>query len=278
MNLFNFIFKIPFVRSFVGHVIVTGLIVLAMKMTFGFLRFNYLTWIDKTTMDLFLSLIGMGVLCFPLWKIGKWFLKTGLMSFGLYIMGSGVFHYFHLNNHSNKVLVMSIILIGVFSPLMAIINHYKRSKLNLSMDKIDALGGLSSQDKGKAFEEYVCALYKAQGYRAKTVDEMKADGTLPAQLKGLSGDGGADVIAIDMQRNFKFVIQCKHYSSPVGREAIYQAHAALSTYSGTHALVVTNNFFTEEAKVTARDTGVILIDRFQLSKLVADASSNEKAS
>lgn len=278
MGLFNLIFKIPFVRSFVGHVVFTGLMVVGIKMGLGFLRLKYLTWIDKTTMDLFLSLIGAGILLFPLWKIGKWLLKTGLMSFVLYIAGSGVLHHFGLSKYSDKVLVISVILSGIYSPVMAIISRYKRSKLNLTMETIDSLGQTNGVSDGKAFEHYVCELYKAQGYKSKTVDEMKADGSLPAQLKGLSGDGGADVIAIDPVRNFKFVIQCKHYSKPVGREAIYQAHAALSTYSGTHALVVTNNFFTEEAKVTARDTNVILIDRFQLSKLVADASSNSKAS
>lgn len=273
MGIINFLFKIPFVRSFFGHIILTGLCIIIMKFGLFYVQNNYLKWVSPSYIKEFVIIFGLGVLLFHFWHFGKWLLVTFFVGLALFVSATGFLNLFHFTKYNKEVFITSLFLASLVLPLRFLIKKFYRSKLNLTMDQVDALGNGNSQDKGKAFEEYICNLYLNLGYQAKTVDQMKADGTIPPQLKGLSGDGGADVIAINPQNGNKFVIQCKHYTNTVGRDAIYQASAALKTYSGTHALVVTNNFFTQEAKVTAEDNQVILIDRYQLAKLIANASN-----
>lgn len=92
--------------------------------------------------------------------------------------------------------------------------------------------------------EYLWALYlKCKGYGAKVTSK--------------SGDEGADVIAIKDYKRIAY--QCKLYSKPIGRKAIYEAHAGKDTYQCSKAIVVTNNTFTKQAIETAKKLSVGLL-------------------
>lgn len=78
---------------------------------------------------------------------------------------------------------------------------------------------------------------------------------------GKSGDYGADVIA----RGFlftKIVVQCKHYSKPVGVRAVQEVNAARQYYGASRAAVATNTTFTKQAKTLAKRCGVELWERY----------------
>ena len=104
------------------------------------------------------------------------------------------------------------------------------------------------KSNGKAYEEY-CA------YR------MGCCGFFDIKHIGKSGDYGADIIAMG-NMFMRIVVQCKHYSKPVGVKAVQEVNAA-RMYYGTHrAAVATNSTFTKQAKALARKCGVELWERF----------------
>lgn len=85
---------------------------------------------------------------------------------------------------------------------------------------------------------------------------LEKDGFHEIQVTEKSGDFGADILA--EKDGVKYVIQCKHYSSAVGIEAIQQIYAAKIYYSAHVAVVATNSVFTKAAKILADETGVLL--------------------
>jgi hypothetical protein len=79
-----------------------------------------------------------------------------------------------------------------------------------------------------------------------------------------SGDQGADII-ID-KANYRFVIQCKLYSSPVGNSAVQEITSAKEYYDAIGAVVVTNNTYTKSARQLAESQGVWLLHDSELEK------------
>lgn len=72
-----------------------------------------------------------------------------------------------------------------------------------------------------------------------------------------SGDQGADVVA--EKYGFRFVIQCKLYSQPVGNKAVQEVSSARDYYEAFGAVVVTNNDYTKSAKQLAESQNVWLL-------------------
>lgn len=88
-----------------------------------------------------------------------------------------------------------------------------------------------------------------------------------------SGDNGGDILASkpDITGSITYVIQCKRYSDNVGVKAVQEAYFARSNYGRAYAVVLTNSYFTEQAKTAAKKTGVRLWDRDILKRLVTNA-------
>lgn len=107
---------------------------------------------------------------------------------------------------------------------------------------------------GTEFEQFVALLFKKMGYLAKTT---KA-----------SADQGIDVIAEKMGK--KIGIQTKCYSDKVGNSAVQQVVAGLSHYNCSKGIVITNNYFTDAAKVLAQSNNVILWDREKLNEKISE--------
>ena len=80
-----------------------------------------------------------------------------------------------------------------------------------------------------------------------------------------SGDQGVDVIA--EMRGIKIVIQCKHYSHPVGNDAVQEAIAGKTFENAQYAAVVSNASFTAHAKQLAASANAILLHHDNLSEL-----------
>ena len=107
--------------------------------------------------------------------------------------------------------------------------------------------------KGHDFE-YYCA------------DLLRKIGFINVEVTQGSGDHGIDILA--EKDDITYAIQCKCYSSNIGNTAIQQAHTGKSLYHRDVAVVMTNQYFTQQAKEEAVTLGVKLWDRDKLNALI----------
>ncbi|RXY52846.1 hypothetical protein DD568_31140 [Klebsiella pneumoniae] len=126
---------------------------------------------------------------------------------------------------------------------------FKSSPKYRDMEYIDSLSGLE-------FEDFLKELFIDFGYKIKD---------LP-----YSNDYGADLI---ISKGFEeIVIQAKNYSGNVGNKAIQEVVSAKVYYKCDKAMVITNSYYTQNAIKTAQESGVILIDRDELEKILNEGS------
>lgn len=112
--------------------------------------------------------------------------------------------------------------------------------------------------EGLEFEHYCGQLLRENGFTDVKV------------TKG-SSDMGADIIA--KYDGVKYAIQCKRYSSKVGFDALKEAHTAKTIYDCDEAVVLTNNFFSDQTKEKAAKLNVHLWDRKVLLNLINNIRS-----
>ena len=168
------------------------------------------------------------------------------------------------------VFLLPVILIEA---LMRAISSAKRKKQFLStvydknmflsqteIEKVDIM-------EGYEFERFVKTLFFYLGYDAELTPKGK--------------DFGADLIL--NKDNEKTAVQVKRYSGKVGIKAVQEIVGAKKHYKADETMVVTNNYFTPEAEMIAKEYCVRLIDRSELIELMgkvkeklgsADASSS----
>lgn len=101
----------------------------------------------------------------------------------------------------------------------------------------------------------------AKAYEQHCARKMMFHGFFGIEVVGKSGDYGADIIARTWWLA-KIVVQCKHYSKPVGVKAVQEINAARQYYGASRAAVATNNTFTKQARKLARSCGVELWEGF----------------
>lgn len=103
---------------------------------------------------------------------------------------------------------------------------------------------------GTEFEELLAAHFKKAGYRVS--------------LTPANNDYGADLVLKNKKEII--VVQAKRYKGKVSNSAIQEVVAAMPYYNATRAMVVTNSYFTKNAKTLANANQVILWDRNDLIK------------
>lgn len=81
-----------------------------------------------------------------------------------------------------------------------------------------------------------------------------------------SGDNGIDIIAY--KDYVKYGIQCKCYSSDIGVKAVQEVFAGAKYYDCHVPVVLTNRYFTRQAKELAQKTNVLLWDRDKLNEMI----------
>ncbi|MFP8644559.1 restriction endonuclease [Priestia aryabhattai] len=127
-----------------------------------------------------------------------------------------------------------------------------------------AQSGMSYIDKmdGYQFEVYLRALFQQLGYKP--------------QITPKSGDFGADLV---MKGKEKIVIQAKRYSAKnrVSLSAVQEVYAAKAYYKANQAWVVTNSYFTKQAKELAAACDVTLVDRADLQTFINEVKPVFKA-
>lgn len=125
----------------------------------------------------------------------------------------------------------------------------KYRQIDQDIHNVDVMTGIE-------FEDYLCHIFRKQGYQVKTTP--------------VTNDYGADlVLRKDGQVT---VVQAKRYSGKVGVKAVQEVNTAMPYYRAGKAIVVTNNYFTPNAVNLARANGVQLIDRRQLVKMMKGVS------
>ena len=95
---------------------------------------------------------------------------------------------------------------------------------------------------------------------------LKNNGFINVTVTQKSNDHGIDILA--EKDTITYAIQCKRYSSKIGNAAIQQAYSGKGFYHQDVAAVLTNQYFTEQAKIEAQAIGVKLWDRDKLDELI----------
>lgn len=127
----------------------------------------------------------------------------------------------------------------LFLLIIQMLRQYKLRKSGiLEVDKMS----------GRMFEAFLHALLKARGYDVR--------------LTPPSGDYGADLILSTKDK--KIIVQAKRYKKNVGIKAVQKIASAQSHYKADECWVVTNSFYTAQARKLAHSNRVKLIDRTQL--------------
>ena len=121
----------------------------------------------------------------------------------------------------------------------------------------DSNNDFDSMD-GKEFENFCAKLLTYNGYENVRVTTY-------------SKDQGIDIIAY--KDNVKYGIQCKCYSSNIGNKAVQEAYAGKTFYQCHLGAVLTNRYFTPNAKELAAKSGVLLWDRTILKKWIKNIPS-----
>ncbi len=130
----------------------------------------------------------------------------------------------------------------------------KKSKLDkINAEKIKVYN-ISQLDflSGREFEQYLKSLFENMGFEVT--------------LTKLSGDYGVDLII--SKKGKQSIVQAKCYNHTVGVKAVQEIVAGREHYKIYDAMVITNNYFSREAENLALETGVTLVDRIVLEKMV----------
>ena len=109
---------------------------------------------------------------------------------------------------------------------------------------------------GREFEEFCADLLRRNGFS----NIMTTRG---------SGDYGVDILAV--HGNVSYAIQCKCYGSSVGNKAVQEIYSGKDFYKRQVGVVLTNQYFTPAALLTAQRNGILLWDRSQLIKFIKAA-------
>lgn len=129
---------------------------------------------------------------------------------------------------------------------LATIGNYKRDFSLITIDKIDNMEGIE-------FEKFIEKLLKDLKYKnvKRTPD---------------SNDFGVDVIA--EKNGVKYAIQCKNYTADIGNKAVQEAYSGKQYYNCHVGVVITNRFFTRQAKELAEKNDILLWDRNKLKSMI----------
>lgn len=149
-----------------------------------------------------------------------------------------------LKDIKNLFIVISILCITMLFILKKFIKYMgDRRYLKSPLSRIDKM-------TGEEFEVYLKVYFENNGYKVEQT---------PA-----SNDYGADLICTN--KDGVMVVQAKRYDANVGTAAVQEVVAAREYYEAEHCLVVTNSYFTRNAKSLAEANDVELWDRDDVCK------------
>ena len=160
-----------------------------------------------------------------------------------------------------------------WKPFKAITRQIKINILNRNLDRINTnLDNLETEIDSMLNSSIDYQNYDTmEGHQFEyfCADILKKNGFSNVEVTQGSGDHGIDVLA--EKDNITYAVQCKCYSSNIGNAAVQQAHTGKSLYHKDIAVVLTNRYFTAQAKDEAAQLGVKLWDRDKLNEMINNA-------
>lgn len=123
----------------------------------------------------------------------------------------------------------------------------ERRMARLGMSEVDELSGVD-------FELFIQLMLERLKYQK-------------VQLTPKTADYGIDVTATDPEGK-KVGFQCKRYKKNVGIKAVQEANSGRSVYGLEQVYVITNSFYTQNARKAAAANEVKLIDRNELMDMI----------
>ena len=146
-------------------------------------------------------------------------------------------------------LILALVLIGRL--VFYLLEQQKLAKSGIAdIDKMD----------GKTFEKYLKVFFEKLGYKVERTKYI--------------GDYGADLVASN--NGVKTVIQAKRYKNKVGIKAVQEAVASKGYYKCDKAMVVTNSYFTNQARTLASRNKVELWDKKVLVRNLLKIKEDER--
>jgi HJR/Mrr/RecB family endonuclease len=121
----------------------------------------------------------------------------------------------------------------------------RQNSINLKIDKMDTM-------TGKEFENFLYCMYSELGYKVVLTQD--------------SQDYGVDLVLY--KNGIKTIVQAKRRNSSVGLNAVQEIVAGIKYYKADKGIVITNNYFTNNAHNLASANEVILINRDALIDLI----------
>ncbi|MDO5291810.1 MAG: restriction endonuclease [bacterium] len=138
-----------------------------------------------------------------------------------------------------KFLVIITGIIVIFGLIAFYLLDQRQERRIATIDEIDIMTGVE-------FEEYLQQFFEGAGYNAT--------------MTPMSNEYGTDLIL--KKDGYTYVVQARHYNGvKVGIQAIQEAVASKEYYNAQLAVVITNNYFTPNAKRLAESNYVLLWDR-----------------
>ena len=110
------------------------------------------------------------------------------------------------------------------------------------------------QMDGHEFEKVCAEVYRRLGYKKVTVTQRSRDQGADLTMEGAEG---------------RYVVQAKRQATPVGNWAVQEICAAKGFYKASHAIVVSNNIYTTQARDLAKSNAVELVDRNDFAILLS---------
>ena len=107
---------------------------------------------------------------------------------------------------------------------------------------------------GTEFERYLELLFQKQGYKVIRVGSPE-------------DDYGADLIIT--KDSLTTAIQAKRHNSLIGVDAVREVHGSIKMYNCKKGMVVTNSYFTDQAKILAKANDIELWDRKMLANKIS---------
>lgn len=154
---------------------------------------------------------------------------------------------------------------GIYTEGMLPSDNIKELKYNIPF-RIEQLRHKKEEEKNNVLSKADYDSMDGHDFEYFCADLLRKNGFINVEVTQGSGDHGIDILA--EKDGVYYAIQCKCYSSNVGNASVQQAHTGKSLYHKDIAVVMTNQYFTQQAKEEAALLGVKLWDRNKLNELI----------
>ena len=169
-------------------------------------------------------------------KTKEWFFTTSMLFFSYYALFN-IAYIRELTSSFNIIqlflfylsplIIYSLLWAWLFSQVKVVSKNSVRTNINWSNKKwwwnLD----------GWEFEEEVARVFKLNGFTAKVTKK--------------TGDGGTDIILYD-ENNVKYIVQCKHYQSPIPVNFVRELNGIMDDFGADKAIMVASSGATQQAQ------------------------------